>query len=551
MDISFKSAKPVEQPCSVAPNDGTISAISCSEMQPVQRPTDGGHSSTSKHLHRQGALDGHANQQVPKRHPTSTGYARKKRPREKKLLATSPAITVPFWLATWVARLRRNHLAVRAPDKVSIGEAPSATANSRCNSDMVPVSSYVSTCSTSHLIAHESPVVSYPIHNRRHALPIREHSPLDPLAPQDGPMMSELFLQIRRDSLSRRNSLRTVPSPLLDHFREELFSGTNSGSNIAHVAVSNQSKVGFPPDWYANELATGPTLSPQCPPHYRLHTATIDSPTGRPWNSRKQCHQIEPSVNVPLSSATNNLPDRQVEVTRKSVERGTEVTSRVSGSKSISSSDSSDSQEQRPVERAPFVMSQYIKSPNRYQSSRIRFQGDAVQVYADGDSGIDYFEPTASARLLESSSPLSTSLPSFMSKRPAPSSPTITEHPLHFTIDFSNCNRQSTSGPQRKAVDLSQRQVSTASVSQCSVSPQELLRARPLTAIAACSEVASPESPTSEAKSPESGRPFLLATCTGRQRSACDVRFRKYQFLINNFLERPRGRRAVLYHLSQ
>lgn len=549
MDISFKSARPVEQPGSVASNDGTIFSISSSGMQPVQRPTGGVHSSTSKHLHRQGALDGNAKQQVPKKQPNSTKYARNQRPGEK--LTTSPAIAAPFWLATWVARLRRNHLAVRAPDTVSIGEAPSVTANSRCYSDTVPVSPYVSTCSTSHLIAHESPLVSYPTHNRLHAPPMRQHLPLDQLAPQDGPMVSELFLQIRRGSLSGCTSLGIAPSPLVDHFQEELFCGSNSGSNIAHVALSNQSKVGFPPDWYANELATGPTVSPQCLPHYRLPTATIDSPTGRPWDSRKQCHQIEPSVNVPPSSSNNNLPDRQVEVTRTSGDRSTEVPSGVSGSKSTWSSDSSDSQEQRPVERAPFVMSQYIKSPNRYQSSRIRFQGDAVQVYTDGDTGSGYFEPTASARLLESSSSLSTSLPSFMSKRPTPSSPTITEHPLHFTVDFSNCNQQSTSGQQRKAVDLSQRQVSTANVSQCSVSLQGLLRARPLTANAACPEVASPESSTSEAKSPQIGRPFLLATCTGRQRSACDVRFRKYQFLINNFLERPSGRRAVLYHLSQ
>lgn len=42
------------------------------------------------------------------------------------------------------------------------------------------------------------------------------------------------------------------------------------------------------------------------------------------------------------------------------------------------------------------------------------------------------------------------------------------------------------------------------------------------------------------------GRPVSL---THKSRFCRDAKRRKYQFLINNFLERPRGRISVLYHL--
>ena len=269
-----------------------------------------------------------------------------------------------------------------------------------------------------------------------------------------------------------------------------------------------------------------------------------------------------------------------------------------------------------------FVMSQYSKSPqsHRYQTSRIRFHHDAVQILDAADSGTDrcaessnsnsgsgdgddvFFQQPLPSPPLQSSL-LSTSLPSFVSSKyhqqPLQSrangqsqrcSPTLADHPLHFTIDISSSrsndqlmssnssyntsNNSSSCGrrlrrqdhpqqqPKQQQQSLYRRYIS-ASTSQFNFSSRAAAGGgdgdggggrggggglRTSTLASSNNDHLLVTTLTTGSSSQLRQSSFLFANCVPlRHRSA---RFRKYQFVVNNFLERPSGLLAVLYHIS-
>ncbi|KAI2798146.1 Potassium voltage-gated channel sub KQT member 4 [Blomia tropicalis] len=164
-------------------------------------------------------------------------------------------------------------------------------------------------------------------------------------------------------------------------------------------------------------------------------------------------------------------------------------------------------------------MSTLHRSPSRYASNRIRFQDETLNL----DKSYVKTHQQQSTASIESipSFPLPPILPSNVPTK-RHQSVILDNHPLHYTIDISNCHQQA------QSTGLIEDELSNK-LNQSSLLNDEYEHKR---------------------SSIRPNRCIRIDCCTPRPKPTYDVRFRKYQFIVNNFLERPRGRWCLLYHLS-
>jgi len=438
-------------------------------------------------------------------HPSTHDY---NLPVESNVLPVVTSRPILSWLASWLAPFRLDYLLVRTAKICATTASNEATALKWHSTNKQPFE-LAAICTSDHFTYNQCQAVhTFSKDNSSFETRRLFHN----FVPSTE---TELFLRIGHDSLVE--SVCIQPNSC---------QGENRGE-------SNQSKNSAPLEWYANERVDHSLSPPSCLRHYQLNepngAQTIpDSQIESQLSSdtEKQHLSAFTSTSLPNTgriSATWPMPYDHDQVPKHAV-------SQINAINYLGAQYSTPSPLNLPLE-----MSNLANSSNRPQSSRIRFQ-TSQQERESSFLGQNSLLPS-------SSSHLSASLPSLEPKRFIAQSPTLAKHPLHYTIDISKSRQTSSSN-----IHLSQGKTHCEEQSQNAA-----------TFVSTCSQVTSSSrsrfwqaftSGKKKSATTSEARPFLLVNCVNRQRSAYDARLRKYQFVVNHFLERPRGRVAILYHLS-
>ena len=395
-------------------------------------------------------------------------------------------------------------------------------------------------------------------------------------------MESESFYQIGHDSLAKCHYISTK-QPQFNQLEKKLDNLSN-GSN----SCSNQSKCFATLDSHANECSEDGdhTLSSVTwLPHYQPHISDISCTSGMQINYN-QCRQIEIELSPKLNQQQQLLQKQQSTTSHHPFKTESffcasftgesssnspklmnskwnavsdkfptsqlyfltknEVSNKMYSVKFSSSQDTCFNDDTRVLKQsasafacAPFTMSHYTKSPNRLNSCQIRFKKDTLQDHNCESS-------TSSDSLFQSHS---SSLPSFVPKQTSQTS-TIADHPLHYTIDNSNCHK-SPNLNNKEQEEQGRQFVSTSSKFVKTTATRQVDYLSAVNNNGSGDHYLSHRTHSSRVSTEtiNAHSCLLPVNCSGRHRFTYDARVRKYQFLVNNFLERPHGR-AILYHLS-